>query len=61
MDFQSVTWEEKKMMALIQSVEKKLYLYSTRHYDVTFPINDRKRERAMNREKKRNVHVTHLC
>ncbi len=47
---------KKRMMTVIQSVKKKLYLYSTRHYDVTFPIKKRERERG----RKRNVHVTHL-
>jgi hypothetical protein len=49
---------KKRMMAFIQSVKKKLYLYLTRHYDVTFPM---KKKTTRERQRKRNVHVTHLC
>jgi hypothetical protein len=55
MDFQSVTREKDDDGARSISLKKKLYLYSTRHYDVTFPM---KRERE--RERERNVHITHL-
>jgi hypothetical protein len=44
MDFQSVTREKDDDGARSISLKKKLYLYSTRHYDVTFPMK-RERER----------------
>ena len=39
--------KETRMMSFIQSVKKKLYLYSTRHDDVTFPIKQAERRKEM--------------